>query len=296
MAKIRKLTGQGQAVKGALSAYLSPKLAADRKLQRGELDKLLLAVKPDTTTGFKGQVKTIADSVTAAFKTRLAKDADLEDLPELLEALGEAAEEGEEYDAMPPALADEDMDEDLGEDTEGPGERLMAMLGELNLPADKLEAINQCINELAKGSGAAMNDAFPPAKKPPIPPQPQARNPKANAPEPTVTPQAMDAAINAGVKKAEANVAAKFQAGKDVAPFIGEVDVLAADSAESLYKMALDAAKVDTTGVPPAAFKAMVAMLPKPDAEPTRRTPVIAADAAALGDYQKQYPHIPQKL
>lgn len=78
---------------------------------------------------------------------------------------------------------------------------------------------------------------------------------------------AMDSAtvkrmIAAAEQRGAARVAAIEVAKKDVFPHVGEV--IGMDSAEAIYKFALDAAKVDTKGVPASAFKAMVAMLPKP--------------------------------
>lgn len=100
--------------------------------------------------------------------------------------------------------------------------------------------------------------------------------------------QAMDAAISRAQSETVARMNAIRQAEKDVAPFIGEV--VAQDSAEAVYKLALDSAKVDVTGVHPSAYRAMVAMLPKPGATKDV-TPRIAADAATANDFSKRYPN-----
>lgn len=89
---------------------------------------------------------------------------------------------------------------------------------------------------------------------------------------------AMDAAtvkklIADAEKRGAARVAAIDTAKRAVQPFVG--DVVGMDSAEAIYKFALDKAGVDTTGVPASAFKAMVAMLPKPGAKPN-----VAQDAS----------------
>lgn len=74
-------------------------------------------------------------------------------------------------------------------------------------------------------------------------------------------------AMDAATLRAEifAEAGAIREAERAVAPFIGEVRT-AHDSAASVYKLALDHAKVDITGVDPSAFKAMVSLLPRPDA------------------------------
>ncbi|WP_374413270.1 DUF2213 domain-containing protein [Novosphingobium colocasiae] len=98
---------------------------------------------------------------------------------------------------------------------------------------------------------------------------------------------AMDsAAVRKLVAGAEARavrrVAAIETAKADVKPHVGEVAAM--DSAEAIYKFALDQAGVSTKGVHPSAFKAMVAMLPKPGAEMAqdRKAPVIGGKLAAI--------------
>lgn len=63
-------------------------------------------------------------------------------------------------------------------------------------------------------------------------------------------------------QRGAARVAAIEIAKKAVAPHIGEV--VGMDSAEAIYKLALDGAGVDLTGVPAKAYAAMVGMLAKP--------------------------------
>jgi hypothetical protein len=101
--------------------------------------------------------------------------------------------------------------------------------------------------------------------------------------KPTMDKQVMDAAIGAAVALARAETEtatiAKLnairQAEKEVAPFVGEVGAM--DSAEAVYKLALDEAKIDLSGVPTAAYRAMAGMLRKPsDIKPER----FAMDAA----------------
>lgn len=86
---------------------------------------------------------------------------------------------------------------------------------------------------------------------------------------------AMDAAtvrrmIADAEQRGAARVAAIEVAKRAVAPHIGEV--VGMDSADAVYKLALDAAGVDLKGVHPSAYPALVKMLPKPG--------TIAQDAA----------------
>lgn len=98
---------------------------------------------------------------------------------------------------------------------------------------------------------------------------------------------AMDAAIKLAVANAEKATIEKMNAiraaEKEVQPFIGEV--VAQDSAEAVYKLALDHAKIDLTGVPSAAYRAMVGMLSKEVKQPR-----VAMDAASADDFAKRFP------
>jgi len=101
----------------------------------------------------------------------------------------------------------------------------------------------------------------------------------------------MDAAIQKAVSQAEQNTMARMrsivEAQNIVRPFIGEV--MAQDSAEAVYRLALDANNVDLTGVPPAAYKAMVAMLQKQgeQAMPAKR---LAVDGKVFTDFKTRFP------
>jgi hypothetical protein len=100
---------------------------------------------------------------------------------------------------------------------------------------------------------------------------------------------AMDAAIKSAVSSTEKATIQRMnairQAEKEVQPLIG--DVVAQDSAEAVYKLALDHAKVDLTGVHPSAYGAMVRMLPKPgELKQTR----VAMDAEIENTFGKLFP------
>lgn len=88
--------------------------------------------------------------------------------------------------------------------------------------------------------------------------------PENGAPKPAqdaaITKVAMDAAIKAAVAQERKRVQALATAQREVAPFVGEV---AMDSAEDVYKFALEQNGVDVSGVHPSAYRAMVGMLGK---------------------------------
>lgn len=104
------------------------------------------------------------------------------------------------------------------------------------------------------------------------------------------TAAAMDAAIKSAVKKAERDTVTRLnairQAEKEVAPLIGEV--MAQDSADAVYKLALDHAGVDTKDVHPSAYGAMVRMLGRAKAEP--RASTLAMDSSINEGFAQRYP------
>jgi uncharacterized protein len=79
--------------------------------------------------------------------------------------------------------------------------------------------------------------------------------------------KAMDAAIATATSRVIARMNAAVEAREIVRPIVGTV-ALALDSADAIYKFALDAHKIDIKGVDPSAYKAMVKMLPKPGQDP----------------------------
>jgi hypothetical protein len=101
---------------------------------------------------------------------------------------------------------------------------------------------------------------------------------------------AMDAAISAAVRQAEdravARMAAVHQAVREVRPFVGDLAAPPAEAA-AVYRLALDHLKVDLTGIPEAAFGAVLRMQPKPDAVAPKHDR-LAADSA-IGGLAKRF-------
>ena len=96
--------------------------------------------------------------------------------------------------------------------------------------------------------------------------------------EPEVKKAAMDAAIKTAEDSAVARVTALFEAREMVKPLVG---VVAMDSAEAVFKHALDKSGVDTKGVHSSAYKSMVGLVIKQKAQPQVKT---AMDAASYED------------
>lgn len=101
----------------------------------------------------------------------------------------------------------------------------------------------------------------------------KAKDKKAKDAEPDMT-KAMDAAIKAATTKVAADAKELREAERAVRPYVGEVAAM--DSAEEVYRFALDSMGVKTDGVHASALPVILANLPKPSASKPR----IAEDSA----------------
>lgn len=103
-------------------------------------------------------------------------------------------------------------------------------------------------------------------------------------------PGAMDAAIAAATKTVGDTIRAEQRAIRDaeraVRPYVG--DVAAMDSADDVYKFALDQLGVDTKNVHPSAFPALLKLAPKPNEDAPRRS--LAQDADTANAVVKKFP------
>jgi uncharacterized protein len=95
--------------------------------------------------------------------------------------------------------------------------------------------------------------------------------------------------IRRGRDEARADAASLRQAERDVVDLVGEVAGM--DSAEKVYRYALDQAGVDLRGVDPSAFPALIkmAITNKQAAESAPEAP-IAMDAATVNGFQQMFP------
>lgn len=104
--------------------------------------------------------------------------------------------------------------------------------------------------------------------------------------------QAMDKAIATASQAAEQRAMARFtairKAEREVRPIVGEIGAM--DSADAIYKLALDTAGVDLEGVEPSAYPALVRMLVSQKADAPKPKTAMAQDAASVDAFQKAFP------
>jgi 8-oxo-dGTP pyrophosphatase MutT (NUDIX family) len=272
MSKV-KMTRTGAAVRSVIALHIQPRLAQDAKVDlRPILAKL-------TAKNFAAQKPVIIKALDAAAKGKLAKDASLDDVTGLLDALekAEVAKGEDEIDV-------EDMPEETM-DAEGGGLRefLKGKLGE----DDYAKAC-----DMMNVRGAADADETEEEKAERERKEKEAKDKAAHDAEEKEkeTAKAMDAKIDAAVKAERKRAQDTAEAREEVRPYVGTLKG-AFDSAEGVYQAALgvlgvaDADKI--TGIP--ALKAVLA------AHQSRNTvaakPSMATDAATQKSLAERFPH-----
>lgn len=246
---------------GAIAAHIAPKLAMDAK----GVD-LSGALKGVTAKTLGKSANAVAGRVMDALKgVKLAQDeaVDVADVVAIIKAV-DGADLGDDKDEI---AADDDKVDDLeppAVDADGDAmSKVMAFLkGKLS------DEDMETVAGMCEGGTTAEDDE-------PAPP------PAGKAPDDKDKP-AMDAK---GVARIVNDMR---EAERAVEPHIGRVTT-AQESPEAIYKMALDAKGVDTKGVPPKAFKAMVGMLGQKAAAPAGG---LALDhKAGASDFDKRFPN-----
>lgn len=262
------LSRKAAVVHGALVAAVLPKIAQDHKMP--DLSGVLAKI---TSKNFATAKPKIAADVKALVSGKIAKDANLEDLTGLLDAL-EQVEVKEGVDADPNSglpMAALPEAKPAGQD------------------ATALEQIKTLLADLSDEDKTALKSALGMDEDES---EDEDAKRKREAAEKEKEKTAMDA-INRKVKEAvdaeRANQARVRDAFNDVRPLVGDLHI-AADSAEGVYKAVLDMKGVATEGVHASAYKAMVSMLPKASDQPAPARAAVAMDAASAASYDKMFP------
>lgn len=245
-------------------------------------------------------------SILAKVKPLLAADADISDVVRLLDGLeGESAAPGMEGEAAPGETAElppvDPTDELDAIDADPIAEVLDMLRGKVDdsvlaaieqklrpEPAvDEIPGLEKPADETDPADaapGAGEGEGAPAFK--PVPPATSDKD------KDMVSKPAMDAAIAAARTAAVADgrklARAINEAEKVVRPFVGEV--VAQDSAEGVYKAALDLLGVKTAGIHPSAFRAVLEAQPLPG---SRQAPAaVAMDASATAAVHTQFPNL----
>lgn len=238
-------------VKGALAAYLKPRLLPGTVLA---LDSILGSVNG---ANWKTQKPLVLATVTALATPKLAQDAALTDLPTFIGALDEEDMEAE----------DEFEDDDDKKKKEAEDKAARDKKAKDAKPARDAKRAK----DAKKGKDKDLEEWAEEEEDEPEHKAKDEMDDKAKD-----SGKAMDAAIDAAEKRIAARFTAAAEAREIVRPYVGQV-ALALDTAAGIYEFTLKANKVDTTGIDPSAYKAMVGMLPKPG----QRSAPLAFDSLA---------------
>lgn len=294
-------------VRGAVAVFLGPKMAADAKLPltsilAGVTAKNYNEMKPAILSGVKKAIKG---------KTLIAMDEKADGLAALLDALSDV-----------PVADDMDVDEDVSMDLDPEKKEVVTspepvkeVVEETIKPEEaKAPSVMDAVKEFLIGKisdedmaqveklcAAGAQDAPPEFEGQPdlkdVTDLPHGKTMPAKDAEPKdkemkepITKPAMDAAIASAVAAANATQLGIRVATRDVEPYVG---LIALDEkigcAEDVYRLALDAMKINTQGVHPSALKTILKMQPLPGSR-SKDTPRIAADSSVVKNFGERFP------
>lgn len=245
------LSRKAAVAKGALLVFLRPKLAADAQID------LTTILKDINQSNFGEKKSGILAGLKSAVEGKLAKDASVDDVTELLDAL-EEAEEAEDETAE-----DEDDDDD---DDKKKAKDKKAKDAKAAKDADKDDE-----DDKKKAKDAEMKDEDDKKKK---------------AEDKKAMDTAIDTAVDSAVKKAKDDSRLMREAERIVRPYVGDL-AIACDSADDVYKIALETLGVDTKGVHPSAFRAILKAQSLPG---STKLPAHAMDSATVKGFNDFYP------
>lgn len=317
MAKKTVLSRKGAVLLGGVAAFLAPLLAQDKAIDIPVTVTPLL--KGLTAKNFKTRKQAIVDGITTATKGKLAQDANIDGLVELIDALGgtAVAEGRDDVDPMVNGGAMEDDAQDAEDPMVG---KIKAMLEAAGVAPEIIAKIDEVVgatedpadpvdpNNPNDPTDPDANDAGMFQGKPDPGGKMKAANDRKMAKDKAakdakeaeekknmVDKPAMDAAIKAAVDATEKSLRKQQkelrEAAQFVRPWVGELDLIACDSAEEVYRAALDCLEVaDADTLPAAALKPVLQAQPVPGARPKNLTPRIAQDAAVAKSFGDRFP------
>ena len=254
-------TAAASVAHGALLVYARPKLAQDAKL---DLSPVIAKI---TKANFKASKPALIADFKKALEGKLAKDADISDVGDLVDALDDVVEAAQEAkveitDAGDPPADDDDnadvkaflagklSDEDIA--------KVLAMIGDA--PA---------VDEDQKKADAAKIAA--------------------DAKKGMVSQTAMDSAIRTATEAERTAQKNLREAERFVRPWVG--DIIAQDTAEAVYRTALTTLGIKDVDKKHAdSLRDILDAQPKPGDKPSARV-AVAQDAAKTKEFETMFPN-----
>ena len=164
-------------------------------------------------------------------------DAAIAEIKAALTAPAADEAEGEAQDEEPAGAQDEGEDAPAAQDEEDMIKDAMESCG--------LDADNP---ELVKAFSAGLHHGS----------KEEGQEEKAKAPTAADMEEAAQKAEDRALRRFEAGIKARYRAAEQVAPLVGKLDVLTFDSAESIYRHALQRQGVSIAGVKPAMYETLL--------------------------------------
>lgn len=272
---------------GALAVYLAPKLAKDAKLD------ITPAIADLTSKNFKEQKPKIVEALKKLTTGKLAQDADIDGVLDLLDKLdvveaealadaggGGGGSEADSNSGLPivgKGLTGETMDAD----PMGPAKEFL----QGKLSAEDMKAFDELC---AKKPGAEDADETEEEKAARLKKKEEEDKAAKDEKDNMVTKPAMDAAIALAVARTREDQKKLREAEEAVRPYVGKL-AMAHDSAEAVYRTALTTLGVkDIDKIDSSAYPALLAAQAKPDGK--KKDPVLAMDASGEEDFAKRFP------
>lgn len=298
-----RLSPGARLAKGALIAYLMPKLAADANIA---VTPLLAGINGKN---FKEKRGLLATRVKTAVKGKLAADADVDDIADMLESVEDLCRGEESLDEEPAGNANSAvppyLDRDRDRDNDGARDNVPGLSDEAKqflqskLSPEDYDMLCQMHEKPAGDEDNDDNDegevhhvgAEAGEEEPDVVVVNKDRRfardepPDFEGKPKLVTKEAMDAAIQAAATATEQRVRNQMRsiadAHAEVKPYVGDISHMAFDSAEGVYRHTLKMMGVDGADtIHESALKTILGMQRKTAKKSTPASP-LASDAVA---------------
>lgn len=269
---------------GSLGNYLAPRLAQDAKI---DLKTILLGT---TAKNFADRAGKLARDVKRAVKGRLAQDADVDDVEEVIDAIQEMAPEIAQAASEPDQ---EDLNAVTENDDDTTRDSPEAMAKALEFLKDKLSP--EDLNAFTEMMGEA--NVVDPTEPPPDDEDrmngdgDEAGKMRDGAMDAKAVTRAVKLAVDSAVAQVREDTTALRDAERFVRPLVGELSI-ACDSADDVYRHALKLrgfTDEKLAALPPAAYRPLLEALPR-QAAPQGRGPALATDAKPEGSFRDRFP------
>lgn len=270
------LSGAAAQTQGALAVYLKPKLAQDARIDLGPI------VAGVTAKNFQAQIPGIVLGLMKSTRGKLAADADISDVAEVVEMLAEILppDQVEEVkEEIEEATTEDDDDVQLRALLKAKGlsdeeiDRICAMTADPAAMDDKdtdknedekgVKAMDSHISSLRAEIAALRRD---------------------NAKTLAAAKIAQDKAVEA----VRQNLLAVEEARRAVRPWVGDI-AMSFDSAEGVVRQALTMLGKSAAGKHPDALMDILEACPKPSDRPAHAPRAVAQDAAAAKSFEERF-------